>query len=120
MVDLHDSVALVTGGASGLGEATIRRLIALTGGHDPDSIADCFAFQGGAYGVWADLPSATLDLLRLVQGSGGRRQLQAQWTFSSTPGGAWNLRQTMFFMVGREDGVWRIFDANSAPFPSPP
>jgi hypothetical protein len=101
-------------------EATIRRLIALTGGHDPDALADCFAFQGGAYGVWADLPSATLDLLRLVQGSGGRRQLQAQWTFSATPGGAWNLRQTMFFMVGREDGVWRIFDANTAPFPTPP
>ena len=26
MVDLNDSVALVTGGASGLGEATVRRL----------------------------------------------------------------------------------------------
>lgn len=101
-------------------EATIRRLIALTGSHDLDALADCFAFQGGAYGVWADLPSATLDLLRLVQGSGGRRQLQAQWTFSSNPGGAWNLRQNLFFMVGREDGLWRIFDSNTAPFPTPP
>jgi len=101
-------------------EATLRRLVTLTGSHDADALADCFAFQGGAPGVWAELPSATLDSLRQVQGSGGRLQLQAQWTFSSNPGGAWNQRQSMFFMVGREDGLWRIFDATTAPFPTPP
>jgi hypothetical protein len=101
-------------------EATIRRLIALTGSHDADALADCFAFQGGSPGAWADLPAATLESIRLVPGAGGRRQLQPTWTFASNPGGALNQRQTMFFMVGREDGVWRIFDANTAPFPTPP
>ena len=32
MVDLNDSVALVTGGASGLGEGTVRRLHAAGAG----------------------------------------------------------------------------------------
>ncbi len=101
-------------------ETTIRHLITLIGSHEPDSIADCFAFQGGSPGAWADLPAATFESIRLVPGAGGRRQLQTTWTFASNPGGAWNQRQTMFFMVSWEDGRWRIFDANSAPFPTPP
>jgi hypothetical protein len=101
-------------------ELTARRLIALIGSHDPDALADCFAFRGGAYAVWADLPSATLDSIRLVQGTGGRRQLQVGWTFASEPGGAWNLRSTNFFLIGREDGLWRVFAVNTAPFPNPP
>jgi hypothetical protein len=101
-------------------ETTIRRLIALAGSHDLDSLADCFAFQGGSAGAWADLPTATVESIRLVQGAGGRRQLQPTWTFSAVPAGASNQRQTVFLMVGRDDGLWRIFDANTAPFPTPP
>lgn len=101
-------------------EATMRRLIAFIGSRDTDALADCFAFRGGAYAVWADLPLATLDSIRLVQGTGGRRQLQVSWTFASEPGGVWNLRSTNFFLIGREDGLWRVFAVNTAPLPNSP
>jgi len=42
------------------------------------------------------------------------------WTFASKPGGAWNPQPTNFFLIGREDGLWRVFAVNTAPFPKAP
>jgi|GEM_PF-2594165 len=105
----------------GSSETTARRLIALIGGHDRDALGDCFASEVAGYAAaWADLPMATLDSIRPVQGAGGRDQLQVSWTFSSDPGGAWTTRPTNFLLIGREDGLWRIFAVNTAPFPKAP
>lgn len=109
-------------------ETTAHRVIALLGGGDRDALADCFAaeaigFAGpriGGAAAWATLPAATLDSMKLVQGTGGRRQLQVSWTFAADPGGAWGRQPTNFFMMGREDGLWRIFLVNTGPFPNPP
>jgi len=102
-------------------EATVRRLVALLGTNDPDALADCFASEAiGFAGPWAALPAASIDAVAPVQGAGGRQQLQVSWTSASDPGGAWSIRSTRFFLIGREDGVWRIFAVNSAPFPKAP
>jgi len=104
-------------------EVTARHLIALIGSHDRDALTDCFAREAEAVGYaagWADLPSATLDSLTSVEGAGGRSQLGVTWTFASDPGGAWNPRPTNFFLIGGDDGLWRVFAANTAPFPKAP
>jgi len=102
-------------------EGTIRRLVALLGKNDPDAVADCFASEAiGFAGPWAALPAASIDSVAAIQGAGGRQQLQVSWTFASDPGGAWSVRSTRFFLIGRESGAWRIFAVNSAPFPKAP
>lgn len=102
-------------------ETTARRLIALLGSHDRDALTDCFASEASGYAAgWTDLPSATLDSMKSVEGAGGRSQLQVSWTFASDPGGAWNQRPTNFFLIARDDGVWRVFAVNTAPFPKAP
>jgi hypothetical protein len=102
-------------------DATAHRLIGLIGSQDRDALTDCFASEGAGFaGPWSSLPSASLDSIRSIEGAGGRIQLQVSWTFASAPGGAWNLRPTNFFLIGREDGVWRVFAVNTAPFPKSP
>ena len=102
-------------------ERTIRRLMALLGTRDPDALADCFASEAvGFAGPWAALPAVIIDAIAPIQGAGGRQQLQVSWTFASDPGGAWGVRATRFFLIAREDGVWRIVAVNSAPFPKAP
>jgi hypothetical protein len=99
-------------------EGTIRRLMALLGTTDRDALADCSAAQG--MGVWTGLPPATLESIVPIEGAGGRRQLQVTWTFASDPGGPWGVHVTRFVLIGREDGLWRVFAVNSAPFPKAP
>lgn len=102
-------------------EATIRQLIALVGNHDRGALADCFAAEAVEYAdSWADLPAAVLNSIAPSQSVGGRQQFQVSWTFATDPGGPWNIRATYFFLIAREDGRWRVFAVNSAPFPKAP
>lgn len=102
-------------------EATVRHLIALLGSRDRDAATDCFASEAASSGAgWSTLPAATLDSIRPIDGAGGRTQLQVTWTFASDPGGAWNPRPTRFFLIGLEDGLLRVFDLTTFPFPKAP
>lgn len=106
---------------AGAAEETIRRLVSLIGRRDRDALADCFASEAvGLADSWNSLPSATLDSIVPIHGVGGRRQLQVNWTFASDPGGPWNLHAGYSFLMGREDGLWRVFGVGSASFGTPP
>jgi len=95
-------------------EDTVRSLVALIGSRDRDAVLDCFASdalgaEGTGWGGWADLPHATGFRLDRVSEFGGRMQIQAGWSFESPPGGAWGPAPVNFFVVGLDDGRWRIF-----------
>lgn len=106
-------------------EATIRRLLALHGSKDRAAVLDCFSLDrittgGTAVGGGAELPTTT-DVSTQRRGSiAGRAEVEATWTFTSDPGGSFNRRHTQFFILGLEDGVWRIYDSGTAPFGTPP
>ena len=104
---------------------TITHLLPLIGAHTKTAILDCFALdQIDLYGdgllSWSDLPETSDQLASAFSEVGGRFEVEGTWTFNSDPGGAWNQRQTMFFLMGLEDGRWRIFGTGTAPFGRPP
>jgi hypothetical protein len=95
-------------------EDTVRSLVALIGSRDRDAVLDCFASEtlgadGTGWSGWADLPRATGFRLDRVSQFAGRMQVQAGWTFESPPGGAWGPEPVNFFVVGLEEGRWRVF-----------
>jgi hypothetical protein len=95
-------------------EDTVRSLVALIGSRDVDAVLDCFASEaigadGTGWGGWANLPRATGFRLDQVSQFAGRMQVQAGWTFESAPGGAWGTAPVNFFVVGLEEGRWRVF-----------
>ncbi|HEY8806142.1 MAG TPA: hypothetical protein VIN70_00970 [Candidatus Limnocylindria bacterium] len=105
---------------------TVDHLLPLIGAHTRTAILDCFAAdQIDAFGEdailqWSELPATSDQLATAFSEVGGRVEVEGTWTFASDPGGAWNQRQTMFFLMGREDGRWRVFGAGTAPFGRPP
>jgi hypothetical protein len=102
-------------------EGTLRTFLALAGRGDGNTALDCYALVlievvGPSLGQgWANLPKATLVSLQRRPDSGGRAQLLVSWTFASDPGGAWGSPATMFFLLAREDGVYRIAEMATAP-----
>jgi hypothetical protein len=103
-------------------EDSVRNLLALSGGGDRDAVLDCYAMdQIAEYGPastssWATLPRAGNIAIRQTEEIAGRVEVAASWTFASDPGGAWGPSPGRFFLVGPDDGRWRIFASGSAPF----
>ena len=105
-------------------EDTVRRLIAFVGSGDRDAVLDCFSLEllgesPGYYG-WADLPLASDLKLEPSQGTGGRVVIGAGWQFASNPGGAWAQHAHHFFLLGLEDGSWRVYETATAWYTSLP
>lgn len=106
-------------------EDTVRRMLALYGSRDRDALLDCMALdrivsEGAGSASAAALPTAGGVTTRRQSDIAGRVLISATWTFSSDPGGAFGRQPTQFFLLGLEDGVWRIYDAGTAPFGMPP
>jgi hypothetical protein len=107
-------------------EATVRRLLGFIGRGDRDAVVDCFSleFLGETpypgIGGWADLPSASDFNLWPSSELAGRIVVHAGWTFASDPGGAWGQQASHFFVLGPEDGSWRIYEIGTAMYGPPP
>lgn len=104
---------------------TIERLLSLTGSLDRAAVLDCYALDaitadGTDVASWAGLPRA--GRAEVVEGEeiAGRRWVSATWTFGSDPGGAWGRSPTFFFLLGEEDGAWRVYDGGTGPGGSVP
>jgi hypothetical protein len=64
----------------------------------------------GNVGGWAELPRTTNVSFGTIEEFAGRVVVMASWTFASDPGGAWGPSATRLFLLGPEDGRWRIFE----------
>lgn len=103
---------------------TVRRLLALVGGGDRDAVLDCFSLEllGDlpGYGEWANLPRVSDIKLQPSSELGGRIVVGASWSFASDPGGAWGRQGSQFFVLGVEDGSWRVYETATAMAAPPP
>lgn len=100
-------------------------MLALYGSKDRDALLDCIALDrivsvgtGAANG--ADLPTTSGVTIQKRSEIAGRILVMATWTFSSDPGGPSGRTPTQFFLLGLEEGAWRIYDVGTAPFGTPP
>jgi hypothetical protein len=105
-------------------EETIRRLIGFIGSGDRDAVLDCFSLEllgdyPGYYG-WADLPRTSDPKLEPSRETGGRVVIGAGWLFASNPGVAWTQQAHQFFVLGLEDGSWRVYETATAWYSSLP
>jgi hypothetical protein len=100
-------------------EETVRLLLALSGRGDRDAVLDCYAMDTigesgpSSVGNWAGLPSTSNVKIDRAEEIAGRVQLVTSWTFASNPGGAWGPTATRFFLLGPEEGRWRIYAVGS-------
>ena len=107
-------------------EATIRQLLTFVGTGDREAVLDCFSLEfvgESSYpsiGGWADLPRASDFKLSPPSALAGRFVVSASWLFSSDPGGAWNQQAHHFFVLGIEDGSWRVYEIGTAMYGPPP
>jgi hypothetical protein len=105
-------------------EETVRRLLALVGAGDRDAVLDCFSLEliGDlpGYGEWSNLPRASDIRLQPSSELGGRIVVGASWSFASDPGGAWGRQGFQIFVLGVEDGSWRVYETATATYAPPP
>jgi len=105
-------------------EDTVWLLLASVGGRDRDSVMDCFSLEllgeYPGYGGWADLPTTSNVTLQLPSQLGGRMVIPATWTFASDPGGAWGRQAFQVFVLGLENGAWRVYETGTAMYGPPP
>ena len=105
-------------------EDTVRRLLALVGSGDRDAVADCSSLEllgeYPGYRDWADLPKTSDVALMPSSETGGRVVVPASWTFASDPGGAWGRQAFQVFVLGLEDGRWRVYETATGWYASPP
>jgi hypothetical protein len=105
-------------------EDTVRRLLAFVGGGDRDAVMDCFSLEllGDlpGYQGWADLPRTSDVKLQPSSELGGRIVVGAGWSFASDPGGAWGRQGFQIFVLGVEDGSWRVYETATAMYAPPP
>lgn len=105
-------------------EDTVRLLLSFAGGHDRHAVMDCFSVEllgeRPGYGDWADLPTTRNVTLQLPRALGGRSVIGATWTFTGDPGGAWGQPAHQIFLLGLEDGVWRVYETATAMISPPP
>ena len=103
---------------------TVRLLLGFVGGHDRHAVMDCFSLELlcelPGYGDWADLPTTRNVTLQLPSALGGRSVIGATWTFNGDPGGAWGQPAHQIFLLGLEDGVWRVYETATATISPPP
>jgi hypothetical protein len=107
-------------------DATIRQLLTFVGNGDREAVLDCFSleFVGQSpypsIGGWADLPRASDFRLSPPSALAGRFVVSAGWLFARHPGGAWNQDAHHFFVLGLEDGSWRVYEIGTAMYGPPP
>ena len=105
-------------------DETLRRLFGFIGFSDRDAVLDCFSLEllgeYPGYSEWADLPRASAVMLQPAETTGGRFVIGVRWQFASDPGGAWSQQPHLFFLLGLEDGSWRVYEAATAWYASPP
>jgi hypothetical protein len=100
-------------------DETVRLLLSFTGRGDRDAVLDCYAMDTigesgpSSVGNWATLPATSNVKIESAEEIAGRVELMTSWTFASDPGGAWGPAATRFFLLGPEDGRWRIFALGS-------
>ena len=105
---------------SGMPEETVRLLLSSSGGGDRDAVLDCYAMDTiaasgpSSVGNWAELPTTSNVKIVSAEEIAGRVEIMTSWSFASDPGGAWAPAPIRFFMLGPEDGRWRIYDIGSA------
>ena len=103
----------------GAPEDTVLGLLALTGRGDRDAVLDCFVMDTigasgpSTVGNWAGLPTTNSVKLDSTEEISGRVQVTVTWSFAVDPGGAWGPTASRAFMLGPEDGRWRIYDLAS-------
>lgn len=107
-------------------EATVRQLLMFVGAGDREAVLDCFSleFVGESpypsIGQWASLPRASDLKLSPPSALAGRFVVSASWRFASDPGGAWNQQAHHSFVLGLEDGSWRVYEIGTAMYGPPP
>lgn len=105
-------------------EETVRLLLAFVGGRDRHAVMDCFSLEllgeYPGYGAWADLPTTSNVALQPSSPVGGRMVIAASWSFASDPGGAWGHQAFQLFILGLEDGAWRVYETATAATGPPP
>lgn len=105
-------------------EETVRQLLAFVGAGDRDAVMDCFSLEllgdHPEYGAWAQLPRASDVKLQPSTELGGRIVVGAGWSFASDPGGAWGRQGFQIFVLGVEDGSWRVYETATAMYAPPP
>ena len=100
-------------------EDTVLGLLTLTGRRDRDAVLDCFAMdvigESGppSVGNWSSLPTVRSVTIHGAEEIAGRVQITVSWAFAADPGGAWGSSPTRFFLLGPEDGRWRIHATGS-------
>lgn len=101
-------------------QETVDHLMALIGSGDQDAVLDCFALDVG-FANWATLPTTIDRTSRKLGEVGGRVYVAASWRFTREPVD-WTQGSfgSQFFMVGLEDGRWRVFEGGTAAYGSPP
>jgi len=100
-------------------EETVRNMVALSGARDRDAVFDCWALEmigvsGPGIANWADLPRTSALRVDSVDELGGRREVTASWRFASDPGGPWGPMPTRIFLVGLDEGRWRVHEVWTA------
>ena len=102
-------------------QETIRRYVALAGSGSGD-VQDCYARElierspSGLGSTWTtQVPRATITGFERRADVGGRAQLLVSWTHVTDPGGPSGQHPTFFFLLGLEDGAYRIYDTATAP-----
>lgn len=105
-------------------DETVRLLLAFVGHRDRHAVMDCFSLELLAeypgYGGWADLPTTSNIALQPSSQLGGRTVIAASWSFASDPGGAWGRQAFHVFILGLEDGAWRVHETGTAMYGPPP
>lgn len=103
---------------------TVQRLLGFVGGRDRDAVLDCFSLEllgdYPGYGGWAELPRASDIKLQPPSDLGGRIVVAANWMFASDPGGAWGQQAFQVFVLGLEEGSWRVYETGTAMYGPPP
>jgi hypothetical protein len=105
---------------------TVTRLLALSGSGDRASVLDCYALdaiiaQGtDGFAIWATLPGAANAKMVGTSPIAGQTWVTATWDFTSDPDGAWGPHPMRVFLVGLDDGRWRIYESDTAAFAPPP
>src|SRR5688572_1300732 len=101
---------------------TVRRLLAFVGAGDRDAVLDCFSLEllGDlpGYGGWADLPRTSDATVPAPTDLAGRVWIPATWKFANDPGGAWGQQAFQVFLLGLEDGSWRVYETATAMYGS--
>ena len=106
-------------------DAVIRRLFELAQSGDAAAVADCWsrdrvADDTGAFAAWSNLgPTSELEI-RYGPRLATRYWVLVTFTFARDPSAFQGPRKSLFYLVGAEEGRWRIFESATAIALAPP